>query len=100
MASYAIIGFGCAGYYALTAIRDADSTGNVDIYSDHPDAPYNPMLTTYYASNRLRYEGMFPFGELEDIALAYKADIYSNTAVTALNAELKEVVLADGTVRQ
>lgn len=103
MASYAIIGFGCAGYYALTAIRDADSTGTVDIYSDHPDAPYNPMLTTYYASNRLRYKGMFPFGDLEDIALTYKANIFSNTKVSALNTsqdtEQKEVVLEDGTIR-
>lgn len=97
MASYAIIGFGCAGYYALTAIRDADGSGSIDIYSEHPDPPYNPMLTTYYASNRLRYEGMFPFGSLDDIAHAYKANIYSGTRVKSIDAETKEVFLENGT---
>lgn len=100
MASYAIIGFGCAGYYALTAIRENDSQGTVDIYSEHPDAPYNPMLTTYYASNRLRYEGMFPFGTLEDIAHSFKANVYSNTKVTHLDAAAHQITLEDGTVKQ
>lgn len=99
MASYAIIGFGCAGYYALTAIREHDSQGVVDIYSEHPDAPYNPMLTTYYASNRLRYEGLFPFGTLEDIAASYKAQIYSNTKVVGLDADSRRITLEDGTVK-
>lgn len=100
MATYAIIGFGCAGYYALKAIRDIDSLAAVDIYSEHPDPPYNPMLTTYYASNRLRYEGMFPFGTLEDIALAYKANICPSRRVTGLNAPGKEIELDDGTKKR
>ena len=100
MAAYAIIGFGCAGYHALTAVRDADPDSTVDIYSEHPDSPYNPMLTTYYASNRLRYEGMFPFGSLEDIAFTYKANIFSDTKVTGLDADARQVTLADGTTRR
>jgi len=100
MAAYAIIGFGCAGYHALAAVRDVDAQATVDIYSEHQDSPYNPMLTTYYASNRLRYEGMFPFGSLEDIAFTYNATIYSGTKVTGLNADTREVTLADGTVRR
>ena len=55
MATYAIIGFGGAGFHALSAIRDADQAGTIHVYSEHADAPYNPMLTTYYASNRLCY---------------------------------------------
>ena len=99
MASYAIIGFGCAGYHALTAIRDVDSQCRVDIYSEHRDAPYNPMLTTYYASSRLRYEGMFPFGSLEDISLACKANIFPGTRITGLDPEARSITLEDGTVR-
>ena len=60
MESYAIIGFGTAGYHAAKAIREADRTGRIDVY-------YNPMLTTYYVSGKLSYEAMFPFGSLEEI---------------------------------
>ena len=67
MQSYAIIGFGTAGYHAAKAIREADREGRIDVYSNTGEAPYNPMLTTYYVSGRLSYEAMFPFGKLEDI---------------------------------
>lgn len=99
MAAYAIIGFGCAGYHALKAIRDTDSSCTVDIYSEHTDSPYNPMLTTYYASNRLRYEGMFPFGTLENIGLSFHAQIHSGVKVTKLDAEAHEITLSDGSVK-
>lgn len=99
MAAYAIIGFGCAGYHALKAIRDTDYSCTVDIYSEHTDSPYNPMLTTYYASNRLRYEGMFPFGTLENIGLSFHAQIHSGVKVTKLDAEAHEITLSDGSVK-
>ena len=67
MESYAIIGFGTAGYHAAKAIREADRTGRIDVYSNTGKAPYNPMLTTYYVSGKLSYEAMFPFGSLEEI---------------------------------
>lgn len=97
MAAYAIIGFGCAGYHALTAIRETDKDGVIDVYSEHLDPPYNPMLTTYYASGRLRHEGLFPFGSLEDIASAYKANIFSGVRVTALDGPSRTLTLEDGT---
>lgn len=96
MASFAIIGFGCAGYHAVTAIRQADAVSAIDIYSEHPDPPNNPMLTTYYASNRLCYEGMFPFGNLEELASAYNANIYSNTTVAGIDGAAREIILENG----
>lgn len=96
MASFAIIGFGCAGYHAVTAIRQADAVSAIDIYSEHPDPPNNPMLTTYYASNRLCYEGMFPFGNLEELASAYNANIYSNTMVAGIDGAAREIILENG----
>jgi len=99
MAAYAIIGFGCAGYHALTAIREADKTGTIHVYSEHPDPLYNPMLTTYYASNRLNYEGMFPFGDLDTIAAENRAVIYANTKVVHVDAGARTITLEDGTVR-
>ena len=99
MRSYAIIGFGCAGFHALRAIRGIDPEGVIDVYSEHQDPPYNPMLTTYYASNRLSAEGLFPFGDLKSIGQEFNANINSETRVTALDAQTKTITLADGTSR-
>ena len=44
---YAIIGFGCAGYQALTALRESDMEAEIHIFSDLGEPPANPMLTTY-----------------------------------------------------
>lgn len=52
MADYAIIGFGCAGYYGAKAIRENDPDGTITVYSEHGYSPYNPMLTTYYVAGR------------------------------------------------
>ena len=50
---YAIIGFGCAGYYAARTIRENDPEGQITVFSEHDYAPYNPMLTTYYAAGKI-----------------------------------------------
>ena len=72
---YAVVGFGTAGYHAVKKIRELDKEGCIDVYSNTGRAPYNPMLTTYYAFGKLEYEGMFPFGDLEQIQkeVAYQA---------------------------
>ena len=64
---YAIVGFGTAGYHAVEAIRETDTEGVIDVYGDTGLAPYNPMLTTYYACGKVDKSGMFPFGSLEQI---------------------------------
>ena len=53
MADYAIIGFGCAGYYGAKAIRENDPDGTITVYSEHGYSPYNPMLTTYYVAGKI-----------------------------------------------
>lgn len=64
---YAIVGFGTAGYHAVEAIRQIDTEGTIDVYGDTGLAPYNPMLTTYYACGKLKREGMFPYGNIARI---------------------------------
>lgn len=64
---YAIVGFGCAGYHALEALRQSDSQGEIHVFSELDQPPANPMLTTYYAAGRLPYEALFPFGTLEEV---------------------------------
>lgn len=96
MNRFAIVGFGCAGYHALEAIRQNDSTALIDIYSETSEPPYNPMLTTYYVAGKLPYEGMFPFGTIEEISARYAANFYSDTHVVHVNAEQHTVETADG----
>lgn len=99
MKDFAIVGFGCAGYYAAKAIRHALPEVKIDIYSEHSEAPYNPMLTTYYASGKLPREGMFPFGNLERIQRELCANIYSDTKVQRIDAKAKKVITEKGEKR-
>lgn len=92
---FAIIGFGCAGYHALEAIREAKSEASVDLYSETEMPPYNPMLTTYYTAGRLPYDGMFPFGSLETIGKKYKANLI-HSRVNKVIAKEMMVVTEDG----
>ncbi len=95
MRKYAVIGFGCAGYHAVRAIRDADPDGWIDVYSDTQDPPSNPMLTTYYASGQLNYEGVFPFGSMDELQSALRFQL--KPAAHRLDAGTRTVYLADGT---
>lgn len=95
MLKYAVIGFGCAGYHAAKAIRFVDASAVIDVYSDHHFPPYNPMLTTYYASDRLPYEGMFPFGNLDTIRAQLDLNILSDVMVRRVDG--RRVVTDQGT---
>lgn len=96
MERFAIVGFGCAGFHALAAIREAGSDALVDVYSDTDMPPYNPMLTTYYVAGKLPYDGMFPFGTLEEIGKKYRAGFITETKVKRIRAKEKTVVTEDG----
>lgn len=96
MKHFAIVGFGCAGYHALAAIREAGCEASVDIYSDTDMPPYNPMLTTYYVAGKLPYEGLFPFGTLEEIAEKYEARFITETRIKCMKAFEKMIVTEDG----
>lgn len=98
--SAAVIGFGCAGFSAARAIRDAEPDRSIDIYSDTDEAPYNPMLTTYYVSGKIGEETMFPLGDLDAIRKALGASIFTGTPVTRLRARERTLVLSDGSERQ
>lgn len=50
MADYAIIGFGCAGYYGAKGHPGKRPGRTIAVYSEHGYSPYNPMLTTYYVA--------------------------------------------------
>lgn len=100
MERYAIIGFGCAGYNALSAMRDAGFDGEIHIYSELREPPASPMLTTYYVSGILEKEGLYPFGTLEEIAQKFHCVIHSGVRVTALDPSTKTLTLSEGTTER
>lgn len=93
---YAIIGFGCAGYQAAQEIRRIDPDGRIRVFSEHGEAPYNPMLTTYYTAGKLKRSGAFPFGDLGEIQKRLNLEIECETRVKHVNAKSRSVVLEDG----
>lgn len=96
MERYAIVGFGCAGYNGLAGMREAGFEGEVHIFSELNDPPASPMLTTYYVSDAIQRDHLYPFGGIEEIAARYDAVIYTQSRVTALRPDDKTIVLEDG----
>lgn len=95
MKRYAIVGFGCAGYQALTALRESDPGAEIHVFSDLAEPPANPMLTTYYAAGRLPYEALFPFGSLDEISRRCDPVLHMGEAVTALDARERTLTCGD-----
>lgn len=93
---YAVVGFGCAGYHALRALRESDAGAEIHVFSDLDQPPANPMLTTYYAAGRLPYEALFPFGTLEEISARLSPVIHSGTAAAELDPRTLTLTLEDG----
>ena len=100
MAEYAIIGFGCAGYYGAKAIRENDPSGEIVVFSEHPAPPYNPMLTTYYVAGKIPYDAQFPFGNMDKIAGELSLSVHTGTRVEKVDSATKTVYLADGSTQQ
>jgi len=96
MNRYAIIGFGCAGYHAAEAIREIDKSSVIDVYSDHSEPPYNPMLTTYLAGGKISRDAMFPFGSLEGIKKKLDLNVFTDSPVKSLDVSGKKLVLFNG----
>lgn len=96
MKNIAILGFGCAGYHCAKTLREEGYTGQIHVFSDTVLPPYNPMLTTYYAGGRLPWEGLFPFGTLEDIARTLELEVHTGQPVKRLDCARRAVELADG----
>lgn len=100
MNQIAVIGFGCAGYHGVRALRESGYGGVIDVYSDQTGAPANPMLTTYYTAGKIPYEAIFPFGTLEDIIREFNIRFFGGTRVEQLSAGSKTLTLAGGEKRR
>lgn len=94
----AVVGFGCAGYHAVRAMREHGYTGEIDVYTDTAWTPGNPMLTTYYIYGKIKKEGTCPFGTIEEIQKKYPFHMES-VAVQKVLSEEKAVLTEGGDIR-
>jgi len=92
----AIVGFGCAGYYAAKTLRENCPDCEIDVYSDTDSPLENPILTTYYVADRIPRQEVFPFGSLEDAVKELRIHFFSEQPVTGLSGAKREIVLKDG----
>lgn len=95
----AVVGFGCAGFHGVKAMREHGYTGDIDVYSDHDWAPANPMLTTYYIYGKLSKEGTLPFGSWTDLAKKYQFHMRMEPVQKVLSKE-KAIRLSNGEIRR
>ncbi len=100
MKKYAIVGFGCAGYYAAKTLREHDKECKIDVFSDTDAAPANPVLTTYYVGGRIPREQVYPFDTLENILEDLKINYYPNQPVDKLLAQKRVLCFTDGSQKQ
>ena len=100
MGNYAIVGFGCAGYFAAKTLSEHSPGSHIDVYSNTSDAPANPMLTTYYVAGKIPREQLFPFGSKEEVLSRLPIRLLENTAVKHIHAARRQVETVDGTIRE
>lgn len=93
----AVVGFGCAGYHAVKAMREHGYQGEIDVYTDTAWTPGNPMLTTYYIYGKIGKEGTCPFGTMETIQKEFDFQVKAESVEKVLSEE-KAVRLKDGTI--
>lgn len=96
MKRYAIVGFGCAGYNGAKAIREVDKDSEIHVYERTSNPPSNPMLTTYYTSGKLSYEGAFPFGTLDQITGELDLILHKEETVERILPEERTVITDHG----
>lgn len=83
-----IIGNGCAGAECVIALREYGYDGVIQMFADNALPPANPMLTTYYASGRIEWKTLFPYGM--DFYERYHVEFHGEEPVTELlNTEHK-----------
>ena len=99
MGKTAIIGFGGAGYHAAKALRARDPEAEIHIYTDTTDAPYNPMLTTYYVAGKIDRDTMMPYGSAQEISRELGLTIFTEH-VQKLRGRERTLVLASGEERR
>lgn len=92
----AIIGNGGAAAECIKALRDYGYMGEIHIFADNDHSIYNPMLSTYYVSNKIEFQNLFPYGSGNRFYGENQVTKHLNSPVIALDAEKRTVTNAAG----
>jgi NAD(P)H-nitrite reductase large subunit len=93
-----IVGNGAAAVECCKGLRDSGFDGTIEVFALGTLPVYNPMLTTYYAADKIGYSLLFPYGESNKIFEKYGAVLYSKTLIVQLSAKEHIVVTENGEV--
>ena len=88
----AVIGNGCAAAECIKAVRENSYRGTIHVFTDSKWPIYNPMLTTYYASGKIDFNQLFPYGNNDEFYRNYAVTIHPNSPVLTLDAERRLIV--------
>lgn len=91
-----IIGNGAAAAECIRALRESKYAGAIHVLTDSKWPIYNPMLTTYYASGRISFEQLFPYGADDGFYRTYNVELHPSSPVTALDTIARTVVNSEG----
>lgn len=82
-----IIGNGCAGLACIQAIRACGDKRQILVLSDTKWPTYNPMLTTYFAGDRVTREQMFLIGSNDNFRAKLDVELWEGFRAADLDAE-------------
>ena len=94
--NYVVVGNGCAAMEGIKAARENGYKGAIYLVSDLLQPSYNPMLVTYFASGKIDYDMLFPYGNNLDFYKEHDVKLYLGSPVVNLDAEEKSVETAKG----
>ena len=80
---------------SVKAARDSGFEGDISIVSGNAEPSYNPMLITYFASGKIGYDKLFPYGDNDDFFEKYEAKFWHGHSARLFDTK-KRVVETDG----
>ena len=89
-----IIGNGFAAAECIITLRERGYRGTITLFSDNDHGILCPMLTTYYAAEKISYQEMFPYGD--DFYSKYDVNFRPCDPVKHLYAKEKRIVTESG----
>lgn len=92
----AIVGSGGAAIHALHTIRRQRYSGDIHLFSEHTEHPYNPMLLTYYLAGKIPLERCLIGGNDLNFYKQYRVNVHTGSPVVALNMKEKKISNAAG----
>ena len=96
MKKIGIAGFGRAGHSAAETLRKGGFDGQITVFTDYVTGVENPMLTTYYGSEKIEEKDVMPFGDLETLKEELGLDLKAGTKVEKIIPESCEILYSDG----